>query len=77
MNVDKYRLKHDETRQNGNLIKFQLMKKVEKRKNGIVPDAAIDPSLNKYQNKILFPKKLALVNEQLKGAKLPSKKHHS
>lgn len=34
----------------------------------------IDHSLNKYRDKTLFPKKLALANQQLKGVKLPSKK---
>jgi len=53
------------------------MKKVQELNNSKLPIVAIDPSLNKYQNKTLFPKKLELANEQLKGVKLPSKKHHS
>ena len=53
------------------------MKKVRELNSSKVPIVAIDSSLNKYQNKTLFPKKLALANEQLKGVKLPSLKHHS
>jgi hypothetical protein len=53
------------------------MKKVEEVNNSKVPIVAIDPSLNKYKEKTLFPKKLALANEQLKGVKLPKKKHGS
>jgi len=53
------------------------MKKVQELNKSKVPIVAIDPSLNKYRDKTLFPKKLALANEQLKGAKLPPKKHRS
>lgn len=53
------------------------MKKAQELKNSKVPIVAIDPSLNKYRNKTLFPEKLALANEQLKGVKLPGKKHRS
>ncbi len=50
------------------------MKKVHELNNRKLPIVAIDTSLNKFQDKTLFPKKLALANEQLKGVKLPSKK---
>lgn len=43
-----------------------------------VPDVIIDPELDKYNNVVLFPEKLAKANEMLKksGApKLPKKKH--
>lgn len=53
------------------------MKKIEEPKSSKVPDVTIDPSLNKYRDKTLFPEKLALANKQLKGAKLPPKKHRS
>ena len=42
-----------------------------------IPAVRIDPSLNKYDNVILFPEKLAKANEQLKKSgfpKLPNKK---
>lgn len=34
-------------------------------------NVTIDPALNQYQGKILFPKKLALAEKKLKGIKLP------
>ena len=43
-----------------------------------IPGVAIDPELNKYDNVVLFPEKLAKANELLKksGApKLPKTKH--
>lgn len=43
-----------------------------------VPAVRIDPSLDKYDNVVLFPEKLAQANEQIKKCgfpKLPSKKH--
>lgn len=45
-----------------------------------IPAVRIDPSLDKYDNVVLFPEKLAKANEQLKKSgfpKLPSKKHSS
>ena len=35
----------------------------------------IDPSLEKQQGQILFPKKLEMANEMLKNAKLPPNKN--
>ena len=59
-------------------MKTEIEKKVEELNKSKVPIVAIDPSLNKYQGKVLFPKKLALAEEQLKGVKLPEiKKHRS
>ncbi len=43
-----------------------------KRKISLV---TIDPSLDKYEDKILFPEKLEKANKMLKTAKLPPKKH--
>ncbi|MEO6230634.1 MAG: hypothetical protein ABJB11_01265 [Ferruginibacter sp.] len=43
-----------------------------------VPAVRIDPELNKYDNVVLFPDKLAKANEQLKKSgfpNLPKKKH--
>ncbi len=43
-----------------------------------IPAVRIDPSLDKYDNIVLFPEKLAKANEQLKKLgfpKLPNKKH--
>ncbi|MBV4358591.1 hypothetical protein [Pinibacter aurantiacus] len=50
------------------------MKSVEPLKNSKVPIVQIDPSLEKYRNETLFPKKLAKANEHLKTAKLPDRK---
>ncbi len=52
-------------------MKTQMEKKIEELNKSKVPIVAIDPSLNKYQGKVLFPKKLALAEERLKGVKLP------
>lgn len=59
-------------------MKTEIDKKIEELNKSKVPIVAIDPSLNKYQGKVLFPKKLAIAQEKLKGVKLPEvKKHHS
>ncbi len=58
-------------------MKAELEKKIEELNSSKVPIVAIDPALNKYQGKILFPQKLALAEEQLKGVKLPKIKKHS
>ncbi len=44
-----------------------------------VPAIRIDPSLDKYDNVVLFPEKLAKANEQLKksGFPKPANKKHS
>jgi hypothetical protein len=42
-----------------------------------LPPVTIDPALNEYQDKILFPEKLALANKQLQGVKLPPQKPRS
>lgn len=48
------------------------VREINKRK---VPIVAVDPALDKYENKIMFPKKLEQANSMLKTAKLPPKKH--
>jgi NAD(P)H-hydrate repair Nnr-like enzyme with NAD(P)H-hydrate epimerase domain len=58
-------------------MKTEIEKKIEELNKSKVPIVAIDPSLNKYQGKVLFPKKLALAEEKLKGVKLPEIKKHS
>lgn len=43
-----------------------------------IPGVIIDPELNKYDNVVLFPEKLAKAKEQLKKSglpKLPKTKH--
>lgn len=50
------------------------MKKVQELNKSKVPIVRIDPSLEQYRDKILFPKKLEKANEMLKTAKLPPKK---
>ena len=47
---------------------------ISKRK---VPIVAIDTTLDKYEDKIMFPKKLERANKMLETAKLPPKQHHS
>ena len=44
-----------------------------------VPAVRIDPSLDKYDNVVLFPENLAKANEQLKksGFPAPTDKKHS
>lgn len=59
-------------------MKTEIKRKIEQHNNSKVPIVAIDPSLNRYQGKVLFPKKLALAEEKLNGVKLPGiKKHRS
>lgn len=57
-------------------MKTKIENKIEQLNKSKVPIVAIDPSLNKYQGKVLFPKKLALAEEQIKGLKLPQIKKH-
>ncbi|MCW3108084.1 MAG: hypothetical protein JWQ09_2590 [Segetibacter sp.] len=52
-------------------MKTEIEKKIEELNKSKSPIVAIDPSLNKYQGKVLFPKKLAIAEENLKGVKLP------
>jgi hypothetical protein len=40
-----------------------------------VPAVRIDPSLDKYDNVVLFPEKLAKANEQLKKSGFPKPKN--
>lgn len=57
-------------------MKTEIEKKIEELNKSKVPIVAIDPALNKYQGKVLFPKKLAIAEEKLKGVKLPEVKKH-
>jgi hypothetical protein len=50
------------------------MKTVQELNKRKVPIVAIDPSLDKYRDKIMFPDKLEKANQMLRTAKLPSKK---
>ena len=49
------------------------MKKVEDLNKRNVPIVRIDPSLERYRDKTLFPDKLAKANEMLRTAKLPNR----
>lgn len=51
------------------------MKTVQELNNRKVPIVRIDPSLDEYRDKVIFPEKLEKVNEMLKTAKLPKKKN--
>lgn len=57
-------------------MKTEIKKKIEELNKSKVPIVAIDPSLNKYHGKVLFPQKLAIAEEKLKGVKLPETKKH-
>lgn len=46
------------------------MKTVQQLNNRTVPIVAIDPALEKYREKNMFPKKLEHANQMLKTAKL-------
>jgi len=50
------------------------MKTVQELNNSKLPIVRIDPPLEQYRGKVLFPEKLAKANEMLKTAKLPNKK---
>ena len=43
------------------------MKTKQKTKHPNVPNVRINPELNKYQNTIMFPEKLARVNKMLEN----------
>jgi len=53
------------------------MKTVEELNKRKVPIVTIDPALDKYRDKIMFPEKLEKANKMLKTAKLPPNKHRS
>ena len=53
------------------------MKTIEELKNRKVPIVTIDPSLEQYRDKVLFPEKLDKANKMLETARLPETKHHS
>jgi hypothetical protein len=59
------------------MINLHIMKTVQELNKSKLPIVRIDPSLDQYRDKVLFPEKLAKANEMLKTAKLPSKKHRS
>lgn len=53
------------------LTKLPIMKTVEELNKRKLPLVVIDPALDKYRNKIMFPEKLEKANKMLKTAKLP------
>jgi hypothetical protein len=53
---------------------MKVVKEISSRKAPIV---AIDTSLDKYCDTVLFPKKLEKANKMLITARLPPKKHRS
>jgi hypothetical protein len=58
-------------------MKTELPKFIQKLNESKVPIVIIDPSLEKYRDKILFPEKLARAEELLKNAKLPQNKNRN
>lgn len=55
-------------------MKTEIEKKTEALNKSKSSAVAIDAALNKYQGKVLFPKKLEIAEEKLKGLKLPEVK---
>ena len=53
------------------------MKAVLQLSNRKSPIMAMDPLLDKYEDNVLFTKKLEQANQMLKTAKLPPRKHRS
>ena len=53
------------------------MKTIEDLNKRKVPIVSIDPALDKYRDKTMFPEKLEKANKMLKTAKLPPNKHCS
>ncbi|HEX8462004.1 MAG TPA: hypothetical protein VF623_11260 [Segetibacter sp.] len=58
-------------------MKTELPKFIQELNESKVPIIIIDPSLEKYRDKVLFPEKLARAEELLKNVKLPENKHRS
>ncbi len=58
-------------------MKTELPKFIQELNESKVPIVIIDPSLEKYRDKILFPEKLARAEALLKNEKLPENKHRS
>ena len=54
-----------------------MMKNKDNISNKRIPLVAIDKSLDKYRNKVMFSEKLEKANKVLATAKLPPKKPHS
>ncbi len=52
-------------------MKAEANNKINKLRKSKAPVVTVDPSLNKYRGKVLFPKKLAIAEENLKGVTLP------
>lgn len=51
------------------------MKTVQELNNRKAPIVTIDPALDKYRDKIMFPEKLEKTNKMLRTAKLPPNRH--
>jgi hypothetical protein len=58
-------------------MKTDLPKFIQQLNESKVPIVIIDPSLEKFRDKTLFPEKLARAEELLKNAELPKNKHRS
>lgn len=52
-------------------MKKEIEKKRENAFESSVPNVTINPELEKYRGKILFPEQLKRANEMLKKVKLP------
>lgn len=57
-------------------MKTDVKEKAEWLDEANASGVTIDPSLNQFEGKVLFPQKLALAEEKLKGVKLPKRKNH-
>ena len=58
-------------------MKNKLPEFIQQLNESKVPIVIIDPALEKYRDKILFPEKLARAEKLLKNARLPQNKHRS
>jgi hypothetical protein len=58
-------------------MKNELPEFIQELNKSKVPIVTIDPSLEKYRDKILFPEKLERAEKLLRNAKLPESKHCS
>lgn len=53
------------------------MRSIQELNGRKLPIVQIDPSLEVYRDKVLFPEKLAKANQLLKNATLPSRRRSS
>lgn len=60
---------------NVNFLNYLGMKTAQPQTTKKWPSVTIDPALNEYRDKVMFPEKLAKANKMLITAKLPPNKN--